>query len=91
MNQPINTGHRDCCGEVIHEGDKVVTVSGTGTIQWDGSAWRILYEDGHLEPLNAYDKSRIRRWDNTIHARDNGRDNGIMLRDNKNDCPTIVP
>lgn len=91
MNKGINTGHRDCCGEAIREGDKVVTVSGEGAIEWDGSAWKIHYLDGHLEPLNCYDQSRIRRWDNTGQSRDNRRDNGTMPRDNQNYCPTIVP
>ena len=57
----LMTGHNDCCGQMIKEGDQVVTANGTGTVRWVCSAWRILYEDGHIEPLNAYGKDRIRK------------------------------
>ena len=71
----IDTGHRDCCGQAVRRGDKVATASGNGIVLWVGKAWRILYEDRHLEPLNAYDKSHIRCVDNSEKQVDNGLDN----------------
>lgn len=60
------TGHRDCCGDMIHEGDTVFTRHGEATIIWDREAWRMKYTDGHLEPLNCWDSSNLRRCDNSV-------------------------
>ena len=70
-NIRTSTGHRDCCGETIYMGDEVATVSGYGVVEWDGKAWMIHYQDDHLEPLNCYDKSRIRRVAGMLSARCN--------------------
>ena len=71
----VSTGHLDCCGKMIRRGDKVVTVSGEATILHVQNRWLLWYGGRHLEPLNCYDASRLRRvekgWDNKTLSRDN--------------------
>jgi len=55
------TGHRDCCGDMICEGDTVVTRHGESRVISVDKSWRLQYEDSHLEPLNCYDACRLRR------------------------------
>jgi hypothetical protein len=74
----IPTGHRDCCGEMIRQGDDIVTRHGQGTVEWDGNAWKIHYQDGHLEPLNCYDKSRLRRVAGMLAARCDNKENQVL-------------
>lgn len=86
------TGHRDCCGEMICEGDHVVTRHGESVVIAVEKSWRLHYEDGHLEPLNCYDACRLRRvseaWDN---GRDNGMGQDLLSRDKEMIVPQIVP
>ena len=57
----IATGHFDCFGEMIREGDTVVTANGEATVIGQEKHWKLHYRDGHLESLNFYGKSHIRR------------------------------
>ena len=76
------TGHRDCCGEMICEGDHVVTRHGESVVIAVEKSWRLRYQDGHLEPLNCYDACRLRR------ACDNGVTTKNIVTD---ECVTMEP
>ena len=56
-----STGHRDCCGEMIHEGDNVVTGNGYGRIVWLEGKWWIRFSDLSVERLNRYPANALRR------------------------------
>ena len=43
MKERIATGHRDCRGKMIHEGDTVYVPDGNGVYIWRGV---IVWEDG---------------------------------------------
>lgn len=61
----ISTGHRDCCGDMIHEGDTVFTWTGEAVVTTTEKRWFLSYPDGRLEPLNDYGSGVIRRCDNS--------------------------
>lgn len=61
----ISTGHRDCCGDMIHEGDTVCTRTGEAVVTSTEKRWLLSYPDGRLEPLNHHGSEVIRRCDNT--------------------------
>jgi len=76
----VSTGHLDCCGKMIRRGDKVVTVSGEATILHVQNRWLLWYGGRHLEPLNCYDASRLRRVEKGCDNNcDNTCDNAVTI------------
>lgn len=61
----IPTGHRDCCGDMIHEGDTVYTRSGNGRIVWIENRWWLQFSDLSVEALNRHPAAELRRCDNS--------------------------
>lgn len=61
----IPTGHRDCCGDMIHEGDTVHTRDGNGRIHWIQEQWWLMFSDLSVKALNKYPASELRRCDNS--------------------------
>lgn len=61
----IPTGHRDCCGDMIHEGDTVYTRGGNGRIVWIENRWWLQFSDLSVEALNRHPAAEFRRCDNS--------------------------
>jgi hypothetical protein len=55
------TGHRDCCGDMIHEGDTVITRNGHGRVVWLEGKWWLKFSTQDVERLNRYPASELRR------------------------------
>lgn len=64
-NKGPMTGHYDCCGQMISEGDTVVVKHGQdhpiAHVIWIDSRWMLRFSDGSLEALNRHGKNCIRR------------------------------
>lgn len=57
----VATGHRDCCGDMIYEGDTVVTRNGHGRAVWLEDKWYLQFSDLSVEVLNHYPAGELRR------------------------------
>ena len=87
-----STGHRDCCGDMIHEGDMVITKDGHGRIVWLDRKWWLRFSDQSVEALNRFPADALRRVaeDGTI-ASVPPMGQETIVPGQRNDCPTIVP
>lgn len=61
------TGHFDCCGDMIYNGDTVTTRRGDAVVFWvGGGRWMLHYDDAYVESLNRYGKDDIRRVEQRV-------------------------
>ena len=92
----VATGHRDCCGDMIYEGDTVVTRNGHGRAVWLEERWYLQFSDLSVEALNRYPAGELRRLveDMTMGVVTPVVTESIVTV-TKNDChthcPAIVP
>ena len=59
----IPTHHLDKDGKMIHRGDCVRTINGTGVVVWVGRHWMIRYAAGAPDPLNGHPAKTLKRCD----------------------------
>ena len=88
----VATGHRDCCGYMIYDGDTVITRNGHGRVAWIQGKWYLRFSGLDVEALNRYPADAIRRLteDGTIASVPSvGQE--TIVPGQRNDCPTIVP
>jgi hypothetical protein len=90
------TGHRDCCGDMIHEGDTVITGNGHGRVVWLEGKWWLKFSDMSVEALNRYPAGALRRVaeDGTIGSVPPlvpASDRETIVPGQRNDCPADCP
>ena len=86
------TGHRDCCGDMVHEGDTVISRNGQGRIHWIQEKWWLMFSDLSVEALNRYPAKELRRLvrDGT-KASVPGLSHETTVPGQQNDCPAHCP
>ena len=62
----VATGHRDCCGDMIYDGDTVVTRNGHGRAVWLEGKWYLKFSDLSVEALNRYPAGELRRLQESV-------------------------
>lgn len=88
----VATGHRDCCGDMIYEGDTVVTRKGHGRAVWLENKWYLQFSDLSVEALNHYPAGELRRLvDSGTKAVIPALGQESIVPGQRNDCPTHCP
>ena len=86
------TGHRDCCGDMIHEGDTVITRNGHGRVVWLEGKWWLEFSTHAVERLNRYPASELRRVaENGTIGFVPSQEDETIVPGQENECPTDCP